>query len=438
MLNFNSRIIVLQKIFDMLQETSSRNEKETIISAIPEEVLDDFIACLEVLDNRIVFGYTCRYVKSTSYTKDFQTIREVFEYLLEPKRNEDLSDYNVNKYCAQIEPWFDFFEPIVNKTLRLGIGKSILSTDIKAPMLAKKFGDIMPDGELYITEKLDGNRCIAWHDGERWHYTSRNGRPMNVEFDMSGLSTDFIYDGEILSEQQTNESRQRHENIINDMTRMSGSTSKAFQSTSGLINRKYEKNKGLTYNIFDIQAEMPYVRRRYFLDNFKPQGENVRIVPLLRIINGEASWNAKYEECAELLDKITSSGGEGIMINIADAEYEHKRTKNLLKFKKSKTMDMLVKGTYLGTGKYENAIGGLFCEAFDLGGTVYCCSVGTGISDEQRFMWHRDPKLIVGKIIEVEYFDVSQSKDMNNTKIFSLRFPRFKQIRKDKSTTSVM
>lgn len=438
-MRLDDRIKVLSKVFEMLQETNSRIEKEAIISAIPEELIDDFIAVLEVLDNRVVFGYTLKNVRPMIYTKHFQTIREVFEYLLEPKRYEDLSDYNIIEHCAQINDWFYFFEPIVNKTLRLGIGKSILLTDIKTPMLAKKFGDVIPEGDIIVTEKLDGNRCIAYFgQDDKWHYISRNGRPLNVEFDMRGLSPQFVYDGEILSEEQTNASRQRYLDIHARVTRKVDNAAAMFQSTSGLINRKYETNKGLTFNIFDIQADMNYERRRYILNSMQNDlSPNVRIVPVLALISGTKSWDERYEACCELLDRVTDNGGEGIMINVASAIYEHKRTKNLLKFKKSKTMDMIVESVYSGTGKYEGLVGGLMCSAEDLGGVTYACSVGTGLSDRQRFDWAECPSMIIGKVVEVEYFDISQDKNNRNSKFYSLRFPRLKKVREDKSTTSI-
>ena len=60
-----------------------------------------------------------------------------------------------------------------------------------------------------------------------------------------------------------------------------------------------------------------------------------------------------------------------------------------------------------------------------------------GLSDEQRELWAMDPSLIVGKIIEVGYFSMSQNANLNGTKYYSLRFPRLKQVRYDKEVTSI-
>ena len=39
----------------------------------------------------------------------------------------------------------------------------------------------------YITEKLDGNRCIAEYNGDKWTFTSRNEKPLAVSFDLSSF-----------------------------------------------------------------------------------------------------------------------------------------------------------------------------------------------------------------------------------------------------------
>lgn len=53
-------------------------------------------------------------------------------------------------------------------------------------------------------------------------------------------------------------------------------------------------------------------------------------------------------------------------------------------------------------------------------------------------MWARDIRRIIGKTIEVSYFSLSQTKEDRElgNNVYSLRFPRLKRVRDDKTETS--
>lgn len=301
-------------------------------------------------------------------------------------------------------------------------------------MLAKKFeGDLYSDmNGYYVTEKLDGNRCIAFFDGTDWNYVSRNGKPMSVSFDMSDLPTDRVYDGEILSPEQVAMSEE-----IYKMARGLEYTVKndgLFNVTSGLINRK-GTDKALVYNIFDIiDDEMTYAKRREELNRYMliMKSANVRIVPVLLWLEKPQAAEEVFGEC---LGKVCEMGGEGLMINYGSGGYEHKRTKGLLKFKEVQTMDMQVIRTFEGKGKYEGLIGGITVRLETDDGKVIVADVGSGLSDIQRYDWLISSR-IVGKTVEIEYFSFSQNEHTRGTNIYSLRFPRLKKVRGDKIGTS--
>ena len=314
-----------------------------------------------------------------------------------------------------------------------------------APMLAKTWKDIADDvhiyDKLFITEKLDGNRCIAIHDGYKWNFVSRNGKPMYVDFDMLGLPTNFIYDGEVCSLEQLSMSHTIHwaathhlkpEHIVDNF----GAT---FNKTNGMIN-KHSSKDGLVYTIFDVQnSGMCYTDRRIkILDNLTPLGKNVRILPVIGYYNlADTRTLQNFNNIvAEKLFIVTSLGGEGLMINKGSGKYERKRSNTLLKVKNNYTMDMLVVGVYAGNGKYDGMIGGLVCQAITSDGKVINCNVGTGLSDIQRHDWSIHKEQIIGKIVEIEYFAISQDQDAVGTNHYSLRFPRLKKIRSDKQATS--
>ena len=88
-------------------------------------------------------------------------------------------------------------------------------------------------------------------------------------------------------------------------------------------------------------------------------------------------------------------------------------------------------GIYEGSkgSKYEGMLGGVYV---DYKGTQV--GVGSGFSDEERLEYFENPDLIVGKIIEVQYF--GETKNQKNEDK-SMRFPVFKMIRDDKDEDDV-
>lgn len=429
MITLGQRINILEQICFDLQQTTSRLEKERIISTIPDEVKDDWQYILEILAGKHKLGYTYRMTRAELGADMYYevTFREYIQPLFEPMKSNNFTDLNIILAMNHCQYRQDFIASVVNRTLRLGIGPSQLPTDGLAPMLAKKFEDIKLRNEVYyVTEKLDGNRCIARYDRSKWLFTSRNGKPLKVDIDMGDLPTDVVYDGELLSPQQTLDSQNAFFALIHGI--QIPTYGGQFNSTSGLINSK-AKDKKLVYNIFDVMTDDAYYERRAFLDSLHCTSNETRILPVLARIN----YNYEHS-IANMLDAVTSAGAEGLMLNLANANYQHKRTQDLIKVKNTYTMDMLVYDIELGTGKYEGMVGALHCIVKD-NDKVIEARVGSGLSDEQRAMWI--DRSIVGKTVEVAYFSMSQSSGTYGTKLYSLRFPRLKRVRTDKGETSV-
>lgn len=437
-MNLNERVKFFDNLFELLQSTSSRNEKEFIIKNELKDkdlsVHEDWKYILEVLDNRHPISFTFVPIPNDGQTAyvlaHYNTIRELIEPLTKlPDHTQSrlyVAEFNLGDFGC-------FIEPIVNRTLRLGIGKSLLSKAKTTPMLAKKYEPMgILHQDMAVTEKLDGNRCIASWDGEKWNFTSRSGKPMKVNFDMTGMPTEFIYDGEVMSVEQSKLSARRTYNVLSGGDEPLVSTEDAqllFNKTSGLINRKGPKS-GLIYNVFDIISDLKYIDRRDRLEWVEQERETdeVRIIPLLYI-------GTDVDIIDRLLDRIVQYGGEGIMLNVWNRGYEHKRSDALLKYKQVKTMDMRVTGIAYGTGKYEGQIGALKCYIRTEDGKEVICEVGTGLSDVQREQWARTHE-IVGKIVQVGFHELTQNREYIGTNVYSLRFPRLISVRKDKDETS--
>ena len=405
-----------RRLVTQLQSTNSIVEKRIILNSAPKEMDEDIQYIFEILAGQHKFGFTFYSTppKSSQSNKSNWTIKQYIRQLEYCNFVASWSTEAVSYACGKCYEYSEYVEPIVNRTLKLGIGKSVLPKDGLGAMLGKSYEGQRIIGHVYVTEKLDGNRCIARWDGTQWVFTSRNCKPMKVNFKMDGLPKEYIYDGEVMT-----------------------NASLGFNNTSGLINSKYGDKSGLVYNIFDIMCDdVPYEDRRDVLNliesNCKDTVRDWKIIPVL------AYWNeTTFEQKVHvLLDEVTKAGGEGLMINTAKGLYQHKRTNDLLKFKKVQTMDMFVTGITDGTGKYEGMVGALECGAKFDDGSYVMCQVGTGLSDEQRMLWSVRPDLIVGKVVEVAYFSKSQNKSTDGSMYYSLRFPRLKQVRNDKTEVS--
>lgn len=437
-MTLGERIRYLQYVFSLLQSTSSINEKRDIIEYIDSEVKDDFMYIVELLAGKHKIGYTydSQCVELTAVGHEEQTVRQYFEPLFIPSKTNDFRDITKYNAIQQVRWYPEFVSSIVNRTLRLGIGSCLLNKDVDAPMLAKKYeGKLVTDDMVYITEKLDGNRCIAKWNGKEWTFISRNGKAMYIDIDMGTLNKDLVYDGEILSKEQTNQSVMRY-CAVNDsrLSREYLKSKNTFNNTSGMINRHDKKGKDLVYNIFDIQdSTLSYATRRNWLDEqTETCSSQARILPVLKTYTRFNEFN----DVDKLLDNMVDMGAEGLMLNLGKGKYESKRSNNLLKYKKLNTMDMKVVDWEYGNGKYECAVGNLIAECTLPDGREVSCKIGTGISDEQRFDWAMTPELILGKIIEVAYFELSQNSRTDGTKYYSMRFPRLKSVRTDKTEVS--
>lgn len=318
--------------------------------------------------------------------------------------------------------------------------KCILTKDLKIGMAAANINKAIPDlipvfdvmrGQKYkdhkhklvgkdiiITEKIDGVRTVAIIDeiGNIKFY-SRQGKEITglvgIEEDIKKMNLkNIVLDGETtIYNKDDLESKE------------------VFKATMEIMGSKSEKKSGLLYNVFDCMPLSAFKsgvckasainRKKYFEEKwYSADGCPNRAKPLPVLYAG------KYDEnkVKEIHSKILNAGGEGVMINIASAPYECKRTANLLKVKEMYTCDLKIIGYEKGVigTKFDGTLGAL---VVDYKG--YEVKVGSGFSEEDRnFFWNNKEKLL-GRIVEVQYFEETQDANGN----LSLRFPVYVQLR---------
>lgn len=294
-------------------------------------------------------------------------------------------------------------------------------------MLAESFADNPKhlDGkEFIVTQKLDGVRCVAFvHDNGEVQFFTRNGQDYgevpDVAADLLSIAERGVaYDGELIA-------------------KADGASGDVFRATVSSANSKGVKS-GLVYRVFD---RLPISD---FLDGYSAETCIERKHKLSASIaaDGELSWVTNVDILYEGSDQskinewaaiAQENGWEGLMLNVADAPYQAKRTRDLLKVKKFKTVDARVTGVFEGIGALVGTLGGIHVE-FDIDGKTYTSKCGSGFTFEQRDKYWAHPELLIGKIVELKCFEVSYDKDGSR----SLRFPIWLDIiRTDKDETSV-
>ena len=420
-MTLTERCNLIEELFDDMNDGHACGDKILQVALFRKrhpELNSDLDFCFEVLAGKHKLGYTV-YNAYQDFTYKGElvnlTIKEFYEKML---KTNDLSDISIASHCGWLNQEIaDFMVQLCNREYRLGYSNKSAMKDAYTPMLAKKYPDDFHIEEesrfFYVQEKLDGNRCIAYYDWKDkiWKFRSRSGKDKDLPINMDGMDKEFIYDGEVMT--------------------FGKAGTRDFNATSGVINSKYLDKSSLHYYVYDIvDVDVSANLRREALEAQKPTG-NVTILKTIKMrLYKDLSKNTELDE---YLDRIVAKGGEGVMIRPITALYEQTRSTALLKYKGVQTMDMEVIGIEEGTGKYTGMVGSLHCRC-DGPDRSYECWVGSGLSDYERSTWkHED---IVGRIVEVAYFSVSESKDNKGTGRYSLRFPRLKKVRYDKSETS--
>lgn len=431
----------LKTIFDQLQSTTSRKEKEYILLSNKDN--HNFKTVLHFLLNPyITTGISAKKIaKKVSFDSSVRisdilgktpvdSLINLFNYL---KANNTGRDRDI-LMCQMFTINFNneeqnFINALITKSLKIGIdsktvnkiyGKGFIPTF--ECMLAEKYFEHLKkvDGkEFTITLKLDGIRALLVKENGKVLLFSRQGQLIeglvDIEKAVSEVVIDnFVIDGELL---------------IQDT---SGISSKdQYKATTKIVRKDGEKHN-ITLRAFDMldikefknqKCETAYTERRETLHTFlsllnygKPINDQF-IVELPVLYSG-----TDINMILKILDEVRADNQEGVMININDAPYEFKRTTNLLKVKVMQDCDLMITGFEEGSGRLSGTLGRL---NVDYKGNVL--GVGGGFSDAERTYFWKNQQALLGRVVKVQYFE--ETRDKNGVR--SLRFPVFKELREE-------
>ena len=429
------RTLIKFKLFVAeIQASNSKKYKQTVLQKFKDD--EDIKRYLKIaFDPYQVYGISTKKLKKEVagvYTVDSGEVFGLFDYLAVHNTGRD-EDIMVCRATLNAVSEYDLeasyiLEKLICKDLSIGVDAKSINQAFPGLIptfdvqLAQKYFEKPErlEGKYFaITTKIDGGRIIAIKDEGKVQFYTRAGQKYEGLVDLEQEMLDNFPDGTVLDGEIT---------ILNNK----GIPSKEAYKQAMKITRADGEKHGLKMICFDAMSleewkaqkcTHGYIERRLLLEGlfkYPPKaGPHVYFEVLPELYRG--SDTAKV---LELLDEAIENKEEGVMINICDAPYEFGRTWNLMKVKKMNTLDLEVIGYEEGSGRLAGTLGALLVR-YKNGNTV---KVGSGFTDELRALIWLEPLDMIGKIIEVQYFEETTNADGG----ISLRFPVFKDFRPDK------
>lgn len=396
------------KIFYKLQNTSSLNEKKLIIKQHKDNELFKFCLCF-LLDGNLNTGLSVKKIKKKIKMKYdipiFSGFKEAAEYITKHNSGNDMNISAIQAFInSQPEQHKEFYEQMFTKKFRLGCNSKVVNACIPGliPTFNVQLGTAIEKCKLngneyiYISRKLNGSRTAFIGN----KCMTRQGKEYSgIEHIISDLQhlvgKDYFVDGELLY---------KNEEGLTD--------SESFQKGVGIAMSKDMDKSCLKMVVFDMfplnefwmgKSKKKYSDRKKDLESLRKKIKqlgitNVDVVPMVYEGTDHSEiW--KWLQYAEEFD------WEGVVVNL-DAPYECKRTKNLIKVKQFKEIDLRCIGVNIAeSGKYKGVMGSITCKYKN-----FTVDVGSGFNDENRKFYKDNPNEIIGHIVTVKYKEETYSK----------------------------
>lgn len=236
----------------------------------------------------------------------------------------------------------------------------------RAPTLATLTDKRFSDPQWIFERKFDGERGLAFRDGDRVRLLSRNRQSLNgtypevVDALAAQRSSQFVVDGEIVAFQgrRTSFSRLQGRIGISDPAQARASRIKVFYYLFDLLHLDGKDTTGL-----------PLRQRKRLLRNAIEFDDPLRYTPH-RVEEGLAAYRQACER-----------GEEGVIAKLGDAQYEGRRTRNWLKFKCVADQELVI-GGYTPPHGSRVELGALLLGYYDGRDLVYAGKVGTGFDED--------------------------------------------------------
>jgi DNA ligase D-like protein (predicted ligase) len=304
------------------------------------------------------------------------------------------------------------------------------------PELATLTRDRFSDPAWIYERKLDGERCLAFRDGDELRLMTRNRKivsstyPELVEAFMAQKADDFVLDGEVVA---FSDGQTRFAQLQQRM--------QVARPSAELL-----RTVPVQYYLFDVLwADGTDLRPQPLRER------NQRLHQLLDFADPLRYTEHRVGDGVGFYAEACQSGWEGLIAKRANAPYVGGRTKDWLKFKCENNQEFVV-GGYTDPRGSRTGFGALLLGVYDSDGQlVYAGKVGTGFNEQTLHRLHDELSRLEqdrspfdrgsprqAGVHWVEPRLVAQVGFSEWTTAGELRHPRFQGLRRDKSPADVI
>lgn len=419
----------IEDIFNNIATTPGRIDKENILKSHKDNQL--FVECLRfLLDTYTVTGISKAKMKKKLNlnldTYEAMNILDLMDYIKKNNTGKDSDIIVVKKFIENNKDYKEFVEGLITKSTKLGVTaktvNKIWSGLIKEfnVMLAESYDknkDKVVGKKFILSTKLDGSRMISIKEGNSVKFFSRQGQAIEgleeITQDILKLQ-DGVYDGELIALGEYEDSKLQFSQTMK-LSRIKG-------TKTGLKFVCYDYIENIE-DFYNGECNVPCEKRKDMLHEIIDEHLDLQFVEYLHplYIGDDISMIDEYGKMA------LEDGQEGIMVSLANSKYLCKRVKSLLKVKAFNECDVRVIDVIEGDNKNKGKLGAIRIQ-FEHNEEIHECNCGSGFSDEERVKYFENKELLIGKIVTIRYFEVTQNE---STKEYGLRFPTWLSIIRD-------
>ena len=433
---------MIYEIIQKLEEESSKNAKLEILKEnIDNDLLRQFF--LMALNPHMTFGIKkIPAVSRHSDTPLSEVIQELYKLSNRELTGHAALDHLENLLSSLSVEDADLLGRIVSKETRCGVSyKSINKIWKKLIPVTPYMRCASANDKNYervnypaiVQKKANGVFLNLIVRSSQLEVQSRNGKVLELhnclDDDILSLPVDdFVIHGEglVLKEGRKIDD----EDAFLDRKTGNGIINKAIQGTISV-----EEASRIVIECWDIveydkwvegKSDAIYQTRFDFLRKLINEGSRKLIVIESREVNN-------FGEAAKYYNELLQRGEEGAVLKNLCGLWKDHTSPNQVKMKVKDPADLLCVGTYahkqtsVKRGKKtidtSNWLGGLILESSD---GIIKVRTGSGLNDADR---EKDPSEFIGKIIELEYNEITSDKSTGQKSLF---LPIFVGVREDK------